>query len=183
MTDLVAVGILPSFAVKGFHLLLGNDLDKVVVNPLLTNVPCIKQPLDPIERETPIFYPSFAITITMSKKAKQNDGDIDSFLGQSFKHNLSSLSDKQTDLSDKSESSQYSSILNDQVQGHNLVSRTQHYKKQRNDPKYLPLLERAFDEKEIDQVPICFYVKNGILMRKWVLLMSQKKTSGMCTTK
>ena len=87
MTDLVAVGILPSFAVKGLYLLLGNDLarDKVVVNPLLTNVPCINQPLDPIERETPGFYASFAITITMSKKAKQNDGDIDSFLGQSFK--------------------------------------------------------------------------------------------------
>ena len=23
------------------------------------------------------------------------------------------------------------------------------------------------DEKEIDQVPVCFYVKSGILMRKW----------------
>ena len=31
----------------------------------------------------------------------------------------------------------------------------------------MPLLERALDEKEIDQVTVCFYVKNGILMRKW----------------
>ena len=31
----------------------------------------------------------------------------------------------------------------------------------------MPLLERALDEKEIDQVPVCFYVKNDILMRKW----------------
>ena len=93
MTDLVAVGILPSFAVKGLYLLLGNDLarHKVVVNPLLTNVPCINQPLDPIERETPGFYASFAITITMSKKAKQNDGDIDSFLGQSFKKTVGKI--------------------------------------------------------------------------------------------
>ena len=44
----------------------------------------------------------------MAKKAKQNDGDIDltdTFLGQSFKHEItnslsSSLSDKQTDLSE-----------------------------------------------------------------------------------
>ena len=56
-----------------------------MVNPLLTNVSCINQPLDHIERETHGFYASFAITITMSKKAKQTDGDIDSFLGQSFK--------------------------------------------------------------------------------------------------
>ena len=106
----------------------------------------------------------------MAKKAKQNDGDIDltdTFLGQSFKHEITnslspSLSNKQTDLSDnKSESSHYSSILNNQGQCHDLVSRSQLYKGQHNDPEILPLLERAFDEKEIDQVPVCFYV------RKW----------------
>ena len=46
------------------------------------------------------------------------------------------------------------------------MSRSQLHKEQRNEPEILPLLERAFDEKEIDQVPVCFYVKNGILMRK-----------------
>ena len=47
------------------------------------------------------------------------------------------------------------------------MSRSQLYKEQHNDPEILPLLERAFDEKETDQFPVCFYVKNGILMRKW----------------
>ena len=32
------------------------------------------------------------------------------------------------------------------------MSGSQLYKEQRNDPESLPLLERAFDEKEIDQV-------------------------------
>ena len=177
VTGLVAVGIRPSLPFKGVHLLLGNDLagDKVVVNPLLTNIPCIDQPPDPIEQEIPDLYPSCAVTRAMAKKAKQNDGDIDltdTFLGQSFKHEItnslsSSLSDKQTELHNKSESSHYSAILNDQGQGHDLVSRSQLCKEQHNDPEILPLLERALDEKEIDQVPICFYVKNGILMRKW----------------
>ena len=177
VTGLVAVGIRPSLPFKGVHLLLGNDLagDKVVVNPLLTNVPCIDQPPDPIEQEIPDLYPSCAVTRAMAKKAKQNDGDIDltdTFLGQSFKHEItnslsSSLSDKQTELHNKSESSHYSAILNDQGQGHDLVSRSQLCKEQHNDPEILPLLERALDEKEIDQVPVCFYVKNGILMRKW----------------
>ena len=177
VTGLVAVGIRPSLPFKGVHLLLGNDLagDKVVVNPLLTNIPCIDQPPDPIEQEIPDLYPSCAVTRTMAKKAKQNDEDIDltdTFLGQSFKHEItnslsSSLSDKQTELRNKSESSHYSAILNDQGQGHDLVSRSQLCKEQHNDPEILPLLERALDEKEIDQVLVCFYVKNGILMRKW----------------
>ena len=176
VTGLVAVGIRPSLPFKGVHLLLGNDLagDKVVVNPLLTNIPCIDQPPDPIEQEIPDLYPSCAVTRAMAKKAKQIDVEIDltdTILGQSFKHEItnslsSSLSDKQTELHDKSESSHYSAILNDQGQGHDLVSRSQLCKEQHNDPEILPLLERALDEKEIDQVSVCFYVKNGILMKK-----------------
>ena len=145
-----------------------------MANPLLTNIPCIDQPPDPIEQEIPGSLPILCRYKGHGRKAKQNDGDIDltdTFLGQSFKHEItnslsSSLSDKQTDLRDnKSESSHYSSILNDQGQGQDLVSRSQLCKKQHNDPEILPLFERAFDEKEID--PVCFYVKNGILMRKW----------------
>ena len=103
------------------------------------------------------------------QRKQQNDEKIDltdTFLGPPFKHEIIKslsphLSDKQTDLSDTSESSHYSSISNDQGRGHDLVSRSQLCKEQHNDSEILPLLERAFDENEIDQVPVCFYVKNG----------------------
>ena len=50
-----------------------------MVNPLLTNISCIDQPLDPIEQEISDLYPSCAVTRAMVKKAKQNDEDIDTF--------------------------------------------------------------------------------------------------------
>ena len=88
----VAVGIRQSLPFKGVHLLLGNDLagGKVVVNPLVTDTPCIDQSPDPIEQELPDLYPSCAVTRAMAKKAMltENQSDIDltdSFIGQSFK--------------------------------------------------------------------------------------------------
>ena len=171
VTGLVAVGIRPSLPFKGVHLLLGNDLagDKVVVDPLLTNTPCVDQPPDPIEQEIPDLYPSCAVTRAMAKKAKLNHGmqDIDltdTLIGQSFNNEISnSLSPSQSDIQTDFDLS--ASISNDQ--GHDQLSRSQLCKEQHSDPEISPLFERALDENEISQVPVCYYVKNDILMRKW----------------
>ena len=50
---------------------------------------------------------------------------------------------------------------------HDPLSRSQLCKVQHSDPEISPLFERAFDENEISQVPVCYYIKNGILVRKW----------------
>ena len=102
----MTVGIRPSLPFKGVHLLLGNDLagDMVVVDPLLTNTPCVDQPLDPIEQEIPDLYLSCAVTRAMAKNANQNHGmqDIDltdTMIGQFYKDEISnSLSPSQSDI-------------------------------------------------------------------------------------
>ena len=180
VTGPVAVGIRPYLPFKGVHLLLGNDLagDQVVVNPLLTSTPCVDQPPDPIEQEIPDLYPSCAVTRAMAKKAKLYDGmqDInltDTLIGQSFNKEIStslspSQSEIQTDPSNPrsgSENDLSPSTSNDQ--GHDQMSRSQLCKEQHSDSEISPLFERALDEKETSQVPVCYYVKNGILMRKW----------------
>ena len=180
VTGPVAVGTRTYLPFKGVHLLLGNDLagDKVVVNPLLTSTPCVDQPPDRIEQEIPDLYPSCAVTRAMAKKAKLYDGmqDInltDTLIGQSFNKEIStslspSQSDIQTDPSNPrsgSENDLSPSTSNDQ--GHDQMSRSQLCKEQHSDSEISPLFERALDEKEISQVPVCYYVKNGILMRKW----------------
>ena len=95
VTGLVVIGIKPSVPFKGVHLLLGNDLagDKVVVNPLVTDTPNIRQTDDPIEQEIPDLYPSCAVTRAMAKKAilKNLNSDIDltdTFIGQYFNNEI-----------------------------------------------------------------------------------------------
>ena len=38
---------------------------------------------------------------------------------------------------------------------------------QKSDPKLSPLLQEAFCESEAAKVPICYYMKSGVLTRKW----------------
>ena len=168
----VAVGIRPSLPFKGVHLLLGNDLagDKVVVNPLVTDTPCMDQTPDPIEQEIPDLYPSCAVTRAMAKKAIQtNDSDFDlsdTFIGHSFSseidNSLRSLPEVQTDPSLSDHSTPRS---NDQ--GHDMLSRSQLIQEQNSDPEISNLFQRALSEDEISQVAVGYYTKNGILMRKW----------------
>ena len=55
----VALGIQKLYPFSGVHILLGNNLagDKVVINPLVTDTPCMDQSLDPIVQELTDFYP------------------------------------------------------------------------------------------------------------------------------
>ena len=170
----MVIGVKPSLPFKGVHLLLGNDLagDKVVVNPLVTDTPNIGQTDDSIEQEIPDLYPSCAVTRAMAKKAilKNSNSDIDltdTCIGQYFNNEIKksldpSLSDTQTDSSMSCHSPPRSID-----QGHDMLSKSQLIQEQQTDPEISKLIFRALPEDEISQVPMCYYIKNGILMRKW----------------
>ena len=49
---------------------------------------------------------------------------------------------------------------------HDIRSRSQLSKEQHKDPEISPLFQKAANETDLAQDPICFYIKNGILMRK-----------------
>ena len=174
----VAIGIRQTLPFKGVHLLLGNDLagDKVVVNPLVTDTPCMDPSPDPIEQVLPDLYPSCAVTRAMTKKAmlaeNQSDVDLtDSFIGQSFKNEITNsllhnLPEHQTDSNDStSVSDHFPSFLVEE--DHDIRSRSQLSKEQHKDPEISPLFQKAVSETDLAQDPICFYIRNGRLMRKW----------------
>ena len=108
----------------------------------------------------------------MAKKAilKNSNSDIDltdTFIGQYFNDEIKksldpSLSDTQTDLSMSCHSPPRSID-----QGHDTLSKSQLIQEQQTDPEISKLIFRALPEDEISQVPMCYYIKNGIFMRKW----------------
>ena len=51
-------------------------------------------------------------------------------------------------------------------QGHDTLSKSQLIQEQQTDPEISKLIFRALPEDEIPQVPMCYYIKNGILMKK-----------------
>ena len=52
-------------------------------------------------------------------------------------------------------------------QGHDTLSKSQLIQEHQTDPEISKLIFKALPEDEISQVPMCYYIKNGILMRKW----------------
>ena len=137
-----------------------------------TDTPNIGQTDDPIEQEIPDLYPSCAVNRAMAEKAilKNSNSDIDltdTFIGQYFNNEIKksldpSLSDTQTDSSMSCHSPPRSID-----QGHDTLSKSQLIQEQQTDPEISRLIFRALPEDEISQVPMCYYIKNGILMRKW----------------
>ena len=159
----VKVGIQPSLPFEGVHLILGNDLagDKVVVNAVVTEKPCLEQSPDPVEKEIPGLYPACVVTRAMSKKKENSDDEItlaDTVFsqvleGESIKSSVSESIEAvaEDSLSEKADK----------------MSTSQLIAEQHKDPELSSLFSRIVDENEVSQNPVCLFTKNGVLMRKW----------------
>ena len=107
------------------------------------------------------------VSLSVSFVSNSDNDLTDTFIGQYFNNEIKksldpSLSDTQTDSSMSCHSPPMSID-----QGHDTLSKSQLIKEQQTDPEILKLIFRALPEDEISQVPMCYYIKNGIIMRKW----------------
>ena len=94
-----------------------------------------------------------------------------SCIGQSFKNEITkslprNLSVQQTDSNDSTSISDHFP-LSLVEEDHDIRSRSQLSKEQRKDPEISLLFYKNVNETDLAQDPVCFYIKNGILMRKW----------------
>ena len=152
VTGQVLVGLRPSLPVKGISLLLGNDLAGGKVESLvqMTSEPSTTDKMS--EDETTDLYPSCAVTRAMAKKALEVDSScID--LSETF------VGHQDQNISDQRESSDEKSDLS--------LSRAQLIAEQENDPEIKDLASKALSQEELDNVPVGYYLKDGVLMRKW----------------
>ena len=62
---------------------------------------------------------------------------------------------------------QYPIIFLHLEEDHDIKSRSLLSKEQHKDPEISPLFQKAVSETDLAQDPICVYIKNRILMRKW----------------
>ena len=155
VTGPVKVGIQPSLPFEGVHLILGNDLvgDKVVVNAVVTEKPCLEL--------APGLYPVCAVTWAMSKKKENSDDEItlvDTVIGQVLegKSIESSVHKPVEDVAEES--------LSDKV---DKMSTSQQNAEQHKDTELASLFARVVDENEVSRNPVCLFTKSGVLASKW----------------
>ena len=152
----VSVGIIESLPFEGIHLLLGNDLagDKVKVNPIVTDKPYLSEQYDPTELR---LYPSCAVTRAVRKQQELDD-----------KNDIKAQADE-IDLSDTLLSKVFedsdNAATNETKGNHDSFSNL--IKEQQNDPEISALYHKASNEIDAAGGPVCYFIQNGVLMRKW----------------
>ena len=150
----VTVGVKSSLPVEGVSMLLGNDLagGKVVPEIRVVKAPVVEASTEQLVEEFPDVFPACAVTRSQTRSKLSNEADFslsDSFMSRVDETNNSSLS-----------SSDQSKILDS-------LGRIKLAKEQEEDPEVSSLLLTAVDEKEIGTDPVGFYLKSGVLMRKF----------------
>ena len=161
----VVVGLRPKLPVQGISLLLGNDLagGKVLSNPLMTEKPEADDITKSCDENTSLF-PACVVTRSMREKmSKETDDKYGFDLGNTFL----------AEINQQVESSSNSPVKQDK-EGTDpgdyiepVVNKQQLISEQEKDPELSLLCKSALSEDEISQVPVCYFKKSGVLMRKW----------------
>ncbi|XP_072171900.1 uncharacterized protein [Diadema setosum] len=154
LTGVVTVGVVPGLPMDGVDLLMGNDLagGKVSVSPIVSSVPVVEPEIEELQEEFPGIFPACVVTRSQSGQVKHDEADdfesVDDSvrLAETFFANLD-------DVSAQSNEGEY--------------CRSSLIAAQQKDATLQRLLLTAVSEEEAAKTPECFYLRSGVLMRKW----------------
>ena len=166
----IVVGLRPSLPVPGASLILRNDIagGKVEANPCVPDTPS-RDVSDPVEAVTELF-PSCAVTRAMVKAnpgkdvepgdddmltSAESTGELQDYISQSARTDATCISMESQAVSESRQSVE------------NVISPQKLIVDQEKDQEIRKLKHGALNEKEAAKVPVCYFIRNGILMRKW----------------
>lgn len=153
------VGMKDSLPVEGIDLLLGNDLagNKVIPAPVVNSVPLETNNTQELEEQFPTLFPTCAVTRSMTKLPERGNSP----------ERLDLISDNHTD-NDFSLGLLFDDDRQVVKEVNRIITDIDTLKEsQRKDPGLVSLFDRAVEETEVANFPQCFYLKNGVLMRKF----------------
>ena len=154
-TGPVVVGVVPSLPIKGVEFLLGNDVagGKVSASPIVSGDPVEDPEIRSLEEEFPETFPECAVTRSQMKRMEKEaaesvpiEEDSGVWLAETFFNDLEEDEGVSQDAK---------------------FSRSSLIEQQNADPVLKKLAQTACSEEEAKGVPECYYVKSGVLMRKW----------------
>ena len=171
----VIVGVRPELPVKGVSMLLGNDLagGKVLPQSIVTRDPCTEADNDD---ESSVVFPACAVTRSMTRKAMLEANSKNE--GNGLVPNLDLEGTFMTQLdepghlppSGEKSSPKHSQDFKHVLSGDSDDDPLSHNKlviEQENDPELKDFGQRVLTLQEAEEVPVCFYKQNGVLMKKW----------------
>ena len=160
VTGRVTVGIRPTLSIKGISLILGNDLAGGKVMPDLQLVEDPEPNQDEKSLETSIF-PACVVTRAAAKKACENHEQ------HKISHDTSDHSATERCNSTTAMQSSHLVREDNSTRPCPSVKREQLLEAQQHDAELVQLAKEAVSEEEMTKHAHCYYLKSGILMRKW----------------
>ncbi|XP_063963929.1 uncharacterized protein LOC135156194 [Lytechinus pictus] len=165
----VKMAVRPSLPVADVSIILGNDLagDKVVPCPVVSAIPCESSKTEQLVAEFPTVFPSCAVTRSMAKKveSESKSSELDEVnLGDSF---FCRLVDDECESNVNEGAGETQSTEEKNKCEPMPISKSKLLEEQQKDPQLVSMFERAISEEEALTVPVCYYTKSGVLMRKW----------------
>ncbi|XP_071959881.1 uncharacterized protein [Antedon mediterranea] len=172
-TDIVSgdfvVGVVPSLPVWGVTLLLGNDLagDRVTVEPVVCKSHVEDESTVCLEKELLHVFPSCAVTRSMANITIDEDESID--LCDSFYGDITDRVSQEAVCSGPESHTAQAEQQHPKVCdfGPTVLNRSRLVEEQSKDPDLVSFGQKALSVEEMSIVPVCYYIKDGILMRKW----------------
>jgi len=185
VSDYVAVSF-DRLPVDGVSLLLGNDKagEKVIVDPLLSSLPCLPDSSDQVMQDIPGLYRACAVTRSIARKGEKlppvdSDNQAVNELSEKCRAlkptpesvvNYDDILDLSTTFLGMTDNPSADSVERKVVQNDESlpsISTQELIKQQESHPDFISLWQEVLDDDEAAKGLTCFYRKSGVLIRKW----------------